>query len=91
MERFFAFMSAALPWIAMGVALAIFFARAAKCKNKKEKKQDYGSEGMALGMCLGVAVATAAHINVGLGLSLGMLLGLFVGSAAEKERDQQDE
>ena len=40
MENTFAFMSAALPWIAMGLLLAIFFARAAHGKKKEEKKED---------------------------------------------------
>ena len=78
-------MSAALPWIAMGLLLAIFFAKAAHGKKEKEKKEDYGSEGMALGMCFGVALSTALHINVSLGLMAGMVLGLLVGSGIKKK------
>ena len=87
MENTFAFMSAALPWIAMGLLLAIFFARAAHGKKKGEKKEDYSSEGMALGMCFGVALSNAAHFDIGLGMMAGMVLGLLVGSGIEKERD----
>ena len=65
MENIFDFMSAALPWISMGLLLAIFFAKAAHGKQEKEKKEDHSSEGMALGMCFGVALSTALHINVG--------------------------
>ena len=36
MENIFDFMSAALPWIAMGLLLAIFFAKAAHMKKKDE-------------------------------------------------------
>lgn len=36
MENIFDFMSAALPWIAMGLFLAIFFAKAAHT-NEKER------------------------------------------------------
>ena len=43
MENIFDFMSAALPWIAMGLLLAVFFARAAHRKKEKEKKEDHGS------------------------------------------------
>ena len=68
----------------MGLLLAIFFARVSHRKKKGAKKEDYGSEGMALGMCLGVALSTALHINVGLGLMAGMVLGLLVG-AGKKE------
>ena len=87
MENTFEFMSAALPWITMGLLLAIFFARSVNGKKDKEKKEDYSSEGMALGMCFGVALGTALHINVGLGLMAGMVLGLLVGSGI-KTKDE---
>ena len=73
----------------MGLLLAVFFARGARRKKDKEKKEDYGSEGMALGMCFGVAIASALHIDVGLGLTVGMLLGLVVGSGMEKKNDRE--
>ena len=76
---------AALPWIAVGLVLAIFFARSASHKKKTEKIEDYGTEGMSLGMCIGVAMATAMHMNVWLGLSIGMVIGLAVGSSMKKE------
>ena len=89
MESIFDFMNAALPWIAMGLLLAVFFARAVNSKKGKEKeeKEDHGSEGMAIGMCFGVALSTALHINVGLGLMAGMVLGLLVGSEIKKKSD----
>ena len=82
MDKFYDFMSAALPWIAMGLLLAIFFARTA---NGTKKEEDHGSEGMALGMCFGVAVSTALHVDVGLGMIAGMILGLLIGSCIDKE------
>ena len=85
MSGFFEFMRAALPWIAMAVLLAVFFARDAHRKKDTEKKEDYGSECIALGMCLGVALASALHWDIGLGLTLGMLMGLIVGSSTEKK------
>ena len=90
MENLFVFLGAAMPWIAMGLLLAIFFARAAHMKKKDEKKEDHGSEGMALGMCFGVALSTALHINVGLGLMAGMVLGLLVGSEIKKKSDNDN-
>ena len=86
MNKFYDFMSAALPWIAMGLLLAIFFARTA---NGTKKEEDHGSEGMALGMCFGVALSTALHINVGLGMMAGMVLGLLVGSGIERNQDKE--
>ena len=78
------FIGAVLPWIAMGLLLAVFFARGAR--RKKGKREEYGSEGMALGMCFGVAVSTALHVNVGLGMMAGMMLGLLIGSHFDKEQ-----
>ena len=77
------FIGAALPWIAMGLLLAVFFARGAR--RKKGKREEYGSEGMALGMCLGVALSTALHVNIGIGMIAGMALGLFIGSGTAKK------
>lgn len=83
MDRFYEFMRAALPWICMGLLLAIFFVR--EGSGKKRVKAEYGSEGMALGMCLGVAISTAVHMDVGIGMMAGMVLGLMVGSRIEKK------
>ena len=85
MDGIYDFLRAALPWIAMGLLLAVFFARESRRKKDTEKPPNYGSEGMSLGMCLGVALATALHVDVGLGLTLGMLLGLVIGSNTEKK------
>ena len=89
MSSFFDFLSAALPWIAMGVLLAVLFARGAGRKKDTEKKEDYSSEDMVLGMCFGVAMGSALHIDIGLGLIAGMLLGLIFGSGIEKKNDQE--
>ena len=89
MNSFFDFMGGALPWIALGLLLAVLFARSANLKKDREKKENYGSEGMALGMCFGVAMASALQIDVGLGLTVGMLLGLVAGSGMEKKDDRE--
>ena len=87
MENFFAFVKAALPWVAVGLLLAVFCARGAgkKKSGKEEKTENYGTEGMCLGMCFGTAIGTALGHNTGLGISLGMLIGLAIGSAIEKK------
>ena len=95
MNNILDFLNAALPWIVMGAVLAVFFAREAKRKKGKKdhqkKKDDYGSEGMALGMCFGTAIAAALHRDIGLGLSLGMLLGFVIGASMEKKNDDEGE
>ena len=83
MDSFTDFMTAALPWIAMGLFLVVFFARAAH--SKKGKEENYGSEGIELGLCFGVAMGTALHIDIGLGMMAGMVLGLLIGSGIKKD------
>ena len=52
MEAVWDFLRAALPWIAVGLLLAVFAARGAGKKKQKEQADDYGTEGMALGLSL---------------------------------------
>ena len=96
MKNFTDFLSAALPWLCMGLMLAIFFAKSAsrkpsetKEKKSKEAKEDYGTVGMSIGMCFGVALESSLGITRGLGMLAGMLLGLAVGSSMEKKEDDK--
>ena len=95
MESFFAFAKAALPWVAVGLLIAVFCARAEGKKKREETKEEkpdnYGTEGMCLGMCFGTALGTALGNNTGVGLSLGMLLGLAIGSCIPRGRKDADE
>ena len=84
------FLRAALPWIAVGLLLAVFIARGAKREKKEEPTGDYGTEGMCLGMCFGTAIGAALGNNTGIGISLGMLLGLAVGTGIKKEGQNDD-
>ena len=85
MENVFDFLRAALPWIVMGLLLAVFAARSAGRKKKEKEIDNYGIEGMCLGMCFGTAIGTALGNNTGIGISLGMLLGLAIGTGIKKE------
>ena len=91
MENVFAFLRAALPWIAVGLLLAVFFTRGTGKKKKEEQTGDYGAEGMCLGMCFGTAIGTAFGNNIAIGLPLGMLFGLAIGSSIKKEGQDDDE
>ena len=91
METVFDFIRAALPWIIMGLLLAVYFARCAGKKKKEEQTGDYGAEGMCLGMCFGTAIGTAFGNNIAIGLPLGMLFGLAIGSSIKKEGQDDDE
>ena len=91
MEAIIDFIRTALPWVAMGLLLAVFAARSAGRKKKEKEIDNYGTEGMCLGMCFGTAIGTALGNNTGIGISLGMLLGLAVGSSIKKEEQSNDE
>ena len=94
MEAVIQFLCAALPWIMVGLLLAIFFARSANRKKKQNEKpaDNYGTEGMCLGMCFGTAIGTSLGNNTGIGISLGMLIGLAIGSSIpKKDRGESDD
>ena len=84
------FLLAALPWLCIGLLLAIFFAQSARKKKGDKTKENYATEGMALGMCFGTAIGTSIGNNTGIGMSLGMLLGLAIGSSIEKKKNDDD-
>ena len=90
MEAVFDFLRAALPWIAVGLLLAVFFARNARKKKNEEQTGDYGTEGMCWGMCLGTAIGTSLGNHTGIGISLGMLIGLAIGTCIGKEERGED-
>ena len=46
------FMIAALPWIIIGIAVAVIFAF--RSRKKDDEPQNCMTEGMCIGMCLGV-------------------------------------
>ena len=52
MKNAFDFLQAALPWITMGLLLAVLFAKGARKKQKEEQTGDYGTEGVCLRRCL---------------------------------------
>ena len=90
MEAVIDFLRAALPWIAVGLLLAVFFAKNAGKEKKEEQPDNYGTTGMCLGMCFGTAIGTALGNNIGLGISLGMLMGLAIGTSIKKESQDND-
>lgn len=91
MENVLDFLRAAMPWVAMGLLLAVFAARSAKKKTDEEQTDNYGTEGMCLGMCFGTAIGTSLGNNTGIGICLGMLLGLAIGSGIKKEDSEGTE
>lgn len=87
MEAVFDFLRAALPWVAIGLLLAVFAAKSAKKKKDEQPQDDYGTEGM----CFGTAIGTSLGNNTGIGITLGMLIGLAIGSCIKKEGQNDGE
>ena len=77
------FMMAALPWICIGIAIALFAVNHGATKKAKDSEKEYGNY-MTEGMCLGMCVGTAFGGN---GLIYGMLLGLVVGMLIKKDNE----
>ena len=90
MENVLVFIHAALPWITIGLLLAVFFAREAHKEEESETNDNYGAEGMCLGMCAGSAISVLSTLSAGLGMTLGMLIGLAVGTCIKREDRGKD-
>ena len=90
MEAIIDFLRAALPWIVIGLLLAVYFAGRVGKEKKEETPDNYGTTGMCLGMCFGTAIGTALGNNTGIGISLGMLIGLAIGTCIKKENPGED-
>ena len=81
------FWTAALPWIVMGLAIAIWAVNCmrAKAEDSEEKKSEHKrrvSIGIGIGILLGVAFNIVGIFeNHALGISLGMLWGMVIGNS----------
>lgn len=75
------FMTAALPWLCIGITIALFAVNHGAPKKAKDSEKTQGSymtEGMCLGMCVGVILNTAY-------MPYGMLVGMVIGMCIKKE------
>ena len=84
------FILAALPWVCIGLTIAILAARwgsEGKQKggeNSSSPKDNYMVEGMCLGMAVGLSLGKA-------GYSYGMLLGMVIGMCIPKNYQKDKE
>lgn len=74
------FLMAALPWVAIGIAVALL------CVFRGTKVQSYLTEGMCLGMCMGITISSITKLDLGTGISLGLLFGEVTGSFFRKKK-----
>ena len=82
------FFTAALPFIAIGLAIALLAANARRGRERK----NYLTEGMCLGLALGAGFSGLLQMELGLAMSLGLLLGAALGQLVPKgEVDKTEE
>lgn len=75
------FILAALPFIIIGLSIAIIMV------NDKKNKESYICEGMCLGMSLGLLIGNSfSNQYLGMYISLGMLIGETIGSYINKDK-----
>lgn len=82
------FLQAALPWIVMGILLAVSAVRMAVRDKSAKPNTTYAAVGMCLGAAVGVA--TSNLFSPGLSLAVFMALGFVLGSFIPK-RGKDDE
>lgn len=66
------FILAALPWVCIGIAIALC---AVNIGGKKEEQGNFMVEGMCLGMCVGLSI-DAAYTTYG--MLVGTVIGMFI-------------
>ena len=95
------FLSAALPWVLIGISVAIitinFSRKRMKTYTKGQEnagevnsanaddKGNYISVGMCLGMCIGTVFSSTGIVPLSYGISFGMLMGTVVGMCIKKD------
>lgn len=76
------FMIAALPWICIGIAVALFAVNHSLSQKAKDSGEEYDNY-MGIGMCIGLCVGTALGSH---GTAFGMLIGMTIGMCIRKEK-----
>ena len=84
------FVFAALPWVLMGLALAVLAASHITKKQKNEKRGTYIALGAGLGLLLGAVLNSCGlWADQALGYAMGPLLGMAAASLIpEKDQDK---
>lgn len=94
------FLSAALPWVFIGIAIVLVIVNFSRKKKKSNIKKpetsdkanphntnsedNYLSVGMSFGMCVGIVLGSIGIVPLAYGISFGMLFGLIVGMLIKK-------
>ena len=85
------FIIAALPWVVMGIALAIFASKNAKMSQAREagevdeeakaRLKNQMTQWMCIGLVAGVFISSAfKNVSTAIGVSFGALIGMLIGT-----------
>lgn len=85
MENIKDFISAALPFVAMGVMIAVYAANRERLRNDKAVGRRMAG-GMCIGVFLGLVLAAVLQFEAGLGASVGMMTGATIGMLVGKNK-----
>lgn len=80
------FIKNALPFVIIGVCLAIILTHYSKQKKGRAEKT-YLTEGMLMGISLGVISSISFRVNLALGISFGMLIGETIGILMKRKEE----
>lgn len=75
------FMMAALPWVCIGIAIALW---AASAGGKKEGQGSFVAEGICLGLCVGLCLDAA---YTGYGMLAGAVVGMLIRKGKRNENN----
>lgn len=90
------FLLAALPWVVMGIAVAVMLVNLNRKKGKLNMEKQKGTDGensmstecehnyMSVGMCFGSVLSLSGIVTLSYGISFGMLIGMTVGMYIKK-------
>ncbi len=82
MDKYLDFAIAALPFVIIGICIAVF---CVKYKKGEDKSQNYMLEGMSIGMSLGITFSLTQDEHLAIGIGLGMLVGATIGMLIKKK------
>lgn len=88
MTEFLEFLKAALPWVLIGLALALYVAAMARQAQMRKSGTKFTenriSEGVCFGLCVGIAMGTSDVLDLPLAIGIGALLGELIGMCIKK-------
>lgn len=93
------FVTAALPWVLMGLCIAFWAVQQQKEKTaanaaadeqgaenaEKKPAGSYSTEGMLLGVAIGIVMSKCLDLDLGLCLAIGMCAGLGGGTSVRRK------